>query len=246
MAFQLIYRSVLPVVQAGASIELGCSSQQGAALVIKHPAYREDSSRRRALARYMLQNYTAWLIFARQILDHDIQLRDLVLVSGYDLTADWATATFADRSKDSSITFQVGSPYLGSVEVNMWGEWSTSAQISHRCGPQPLTPPRHTVHCDNEHEDHVPHAIKPPLFDQCIFIRSFRVKERSYLLPATIKAAGEESEDFDRYDEPNSPDLALIECYDHLAIADGCSRTTTVSISVFVERSHFDDIPCLL
>ncbi|KAI5118155.1 hypothetical protein M0805_000534 [Coniferiporia weirii] len=180
--------AIVPVVQAGASIELACSKQQGAALVIKHPAYREDSSRRRALSRYMLQHYPTWLTFARSNLDQDIRLKDLLLVTGCDLTADWATAAFTDSSQENSISFQVGFSGFASAQARFWGEWSSSTRVRHRCGPQPLMPP---AVLDAGSRSDVFHADPLSEFNQCIFVRAFRVHERPYFLPNVIKGSAD-------------------------------------------------------
>ena len=56
----------------------------------------------------MLKNYRSWVHFARDRLGRDITVKDVVLVTGRDLTNQWATATFVERHRDAGISFQVG------------------------------------------------------------------------------------------------------------------------------------------
>lgn len=182
----VIISGSLPV---GASVELECMSRQGAALVIKHHANREDTSCKLALREYMLKNYKSWFAFIRNRLKAYVQLSDLILVTGCDMTADWATAVFVSNATKASIAFNVGDS-MGSAQAAAWGSWNTSRAINvpNRCGPQSsagLTSsassgdlvPRRDI---NENAD----------FNQCIFIRGFRVKERLFFSRKLVAAAG--------------------------------------------------------
>lgn len=143
----------------------------------------------------MLKNYRTWLTFARDVLDLDVELRDIVLVTGCDMTANWATATFTDRTINAVVSFQAGQAAVG-AETSLWGSWQTSVGVPHRCGPQPMHPPS-------------PGEITPlplvPAFNQCIFIRTYRVHERPMFLPNTIIAnAGPHKLDKNYPDAPGS------------------------------------------
>lgn len=138
----------------------------------------------------MLKNYRAWVHFARTRLNRDVHLRDIVLVTGCDLTADWATATFVDRAMDASISFQAGEMIIGNAGLAMWGSWNASVAVPHRCGPLPVVRPDRTPPTSAVSEDA---NLQPssPAFNQCIFLRGYRVRERLRLLPTIIKAGAE-------------------------------------------------------
>lgn len=187
----MLYRSGVP---ANASIQFCVWNQQGAALVIKHPAYREDTRSEKNLKDYMLQHYRSWIAFFRDNLGYDVALQDIILVTGCDLTADWEMATFNERTTQCDIEFKVGDPAFGpSGSSAFWGTWQSSIHAPHRCGPCPTQPPvspndPSTVDNAISQEDG---PDKGPKYNQCIFLRGFRVRERKLLAPQVIQDAAE-------------------------------------------------------
>lgn len=197
------------MVPVGASVNLSCSNQRGAALLIKYRAEREDSNRPLALADCMLKNYKNWLAFARGRLFQDIELRDLVLVTGCDITRDWATATFTERSVDGSISFQAGAPSTGNAEVSFWGSWRTSTSIPHRCGPQSINNSFQNSGDSLIPTDDTSQRQTTPKSDQCIFIRAYRVHERPMFLPNVIRAAAGPSDLPKYHPDASSPSTVI-------------------------------------
>ncbi|EJD01902.1 uncharacterized protein FOMMEDRAFT_29043 [Fomitiporia mediterranea MF3/22] len=217
------HRSPLPAgpmhstscIPANASIKFSTSNQQGAALVIRHPAYREDVLQETALEACLLKNYNSWLVFIRDDLERRITLRDIVLVTGCDLTADWATAVFVEKSTQCEVEFKACDPAsLTTGSVGFWGTWQSSVNVPHRCGPCPVQPPstpstRHTI--EPVQQLNTDPLLVEPNYNQCIFLRGFRVQDRRVLSPKIIKAAAEPKDlDMDR-DSDAAPVIALLE-----------------------------------
>lgn len=204
-------------IQTGVTVNLECSNRQGAALLIKHPAYREDALRRRDLRKYMLKHYRTWLPFIRDNLGREIELSEVVLVTGCDLTADWATAAFVEGSKKASISFTVGDPIVATAQASLWGSWQTSVNVPHRCGPSPSTRPV-------PNDALVPRVDASPAteFNQCIFIRSFRMMERPLFLPPVLKAAAGYQTYEKQHDSDHTP----------------CVRSGPVSTGLVVQESN--------
>ncbi|KAH8103698.1 hypothetical protein DFH11DRAFT_1488286, partial [Phellopilus nigrolimitatus] len=163
---------------AGARIRLVCERRRGAALITKNIIKCEDAVREKALKEYMLANCDSWHEFAISE-GRDIQLHDIILVTGCDLTTDWAMATFNERSSGVEVSFEVGSPSLVvSAGVSLWGKWSSTVEIPYRCGPiLPST-----------------ESLTDP-FNQCVFIRGYRIARRLFWLKKLSAAA--EPKDFD-------------------------------------------------
>ncbi|KAH8117720.1 hypothetical protein DFH11DRAFT_854157 [Phellopilus nigrolimitatus] len=176
-------------MEPGAKVKLVCESRQGAALITKNFIKCEDAVRMKAMKDYIGKNCDSWHKFAISE-GRDIQLHDLILVTGCDLTTDWAMATFNERSSGVEVSFEVGGP-VASAGFSIWGEWSSTVDIPYRCGPI-LT---------NS-------ALKSPLteqFNQCVFIRGFRKARRLPWFKKLYAAA--EPKDFDG--EPSSSDFSL-------------------------------------
>lgn len=177
MATLINVSSVLPV---GASIQLSCSSEQGAVLILKEGALRNDSSKITLLGQELKLHYKTWYTFLCDTFGK-MPLRNMVFVTGCDLTTDWATATFLDRARSGRVSFRVSDPSSDSISVALWGDWETSTSVPVRCGPSP--------------DQKALHAKGEPKNNQCIFIRGWRVSERIKPLPLKIVAAAEPKDD---------------------------------------------------
>lgn len=138
-SFAKSYSNVLllsPCILANSTVKFEMSGRRSAALVIKYPVFREESSRERRLEGYMLQSYRSWFTFIHDILGCQVTLGDIILVTGCDLTADWATETFVEKSSQFKFEFKVGDPaMLASGSAAAWGTWQSSINVPSRCGP---------------------------------------------------------------------------------------------------------------
>ncbi len=155
----------------------------------------------------------------------------MVLVTGHDMTNEWATATVVDRTLNCEIEFKAGdnsSPF-GVISASAWGSWTSSVNLPLRFGP--IRPPdrntaRTNLSNNSTHSDAYEvtnaHAVEPsdpttsnydesnePSPNQCIFLRGYRVFVRP-LFPHKIKAAAEPKDDNSREsDEDSNGPLAV-------------------------------------
>lgn len=139
---------------ANASFAFRCTADRGWALVIRQRTLWDDTSAPGHLKLCMLSHYKEWLGFANTI-NPGLKLNQIVLLTGFDLTGDWAIASFNRTEVDSSITFTVGE----NGATADWGSWVIlRGQLS--------SPPRFS-----------PERRPSDAKDQCVFIRTFRVQE---------------------------------------------------------------------
>ncbi|KAI5116742.1 hypothetical protein M0805_000436 [Coniferiporia weirii] len=178
-----------------ANVNFSVSSHQAAALFIKYSAERSDATRLAHYRKYMLKNYRSWLKLLRDDLGFDVNLRDIVFVTGHDLTANWATATFVGSAVHRGAQLTAGSPSTLTASASISGAWESSVSIPIRIGPKPDRTP---LPLPQTQEGDETVRGNDPVKDQCIFIRGFRVSER-LLVPRVIKAAASpEDLDMDR------------------------------------------------
>ncbi|THH10538.1 hypothetical protein EW145_g1246 [Phellinidium pouzarii] len=165
---------------AHASVSFSVSSHQAAALYIKHCADRKDAARLEQFKKYMLRNYRSWLKFIRDDLGFGVGLRDLIFVTGHDLTANWATATFVGSAVHQGAKLNAGKSPVASVGASLSGTWESSISIPIRTGPNLFSNQSGPQESDA--------GATEPFKNQCIFIRGFRISEK-LLVPRIIKAA---------------------------------------------------------
>lgn len=199
-----IFCRITVPLQAGASIRFSCSKEQGAALIIKQRAYREDLNQEGTLERLMIKNHRHWLMFMQSSRGLSVNLSDIVFVKGYDLTAEWAITTFAKSDGDTNVDFTVGDSLgIAQVFASGWVKWESSQGVGVRCGPNYLRPPSLT-----EDPSTKTSAQGPVPFNQCIFLRGFRVISRR-LLPNELEAAAE-PEDMERHHDTEEDGSVLV------------------------------------
>ena len=171
-------------LEPGAKFSFELTGKRGAALVTKYPTYRKDTMLESAFESYTKHHYESWVAFARhKQYGNDIQP---VLVSGFDMTRDFAMVAYSneDASLESDLTIAV--PVLGSASASLWGTWHTRCSPHTNVGPQQLDPlPR---------ERAVDFPSSPLTeagsieFDQCVFVRYYTMRLRRWMFPKVIRA----------------------------------------------------------
>jgi hypothetical protein len=100
-------------------------------------------------------------------------MQDITLVTGISLTRDWAVFAYNAKSEtDVSIRFQIDS--VGpSFSAGAWGRWRSEQSVHTNQGPIPSEP-------DDESSTAPVVAIPGPPkgYNQCVFIKGFRVRFR--------------------------------------------------------------------
>ncbi|KLO18859.1 hypothetical protein SCHPADRAFT_103211 [Schizopora paradoxa] len=216
------------VFPVGFTIRLSCADHQGAALVIKRRAVREDTRCRKAFRDLMLRRHQAWYAFARDELQTDTTMDDILLVTGHIMTNEWATATVVEKTRNCEMRFNYGSGLgtLGDASASVWGSWTSSVSLPLRFGPTSLPPPRADSNSTSVHisttntssptdQPLVPQTanveddIDPPP-NQCIFVRGYRLILRPPFFLRKIKAAAEPKDEDGRSRDQNKHSVLVV------------------------------------
>ena len=168
-------------MEPGARVAFALTHKQGAALITKHPTHREDIEREHTFENYIKQHYDSWVDFGREH-GHGETLRP-VLVTGVDLTREFATVAYSDNHTRMECEFSVGIPAAASGSVSMWGSWSTPGLVHTNCGPHPS---RTRVNRSSAEGPTLESEI-PDEYDQCVFIRYYTIRRRIFI-PTVLKA----------------------------------------------------------
>ncbi len=168
-------------------IRFRCADEQAAVLVLKQHAVRDSVHRPEGLERYIKLNHKSWCRFARDVARISIEDEEIVFVSGFVKTAQWALAAAAYHAKAGEFLF--GGEFGPSAKATFSVETTTTSVMSveQRCsGVRPS-------------------ALYPNLagdrFDQCIFVHRYKFKNRLSLFPTVLRAAAQD----DTLDPPRSP-----------------------------------------
>ena len=105
----------------------------------------------------MLGHYREWHTFAEtECQQVDIKPCDLILVSGCDMTRQWATATYIRHNREMSAALRAQVAPVAEAKFSLSAGWRTTQPVRTREGPDSET----------------------LVNNQCIFLRGFYVKER--------------------------------------------------------------------
>ena len=168
----------------GVSFSFEITEKQGAALVTKDHTYRADVVRRAAFEEYTKRHYISWVTFARNK-QHGSDIKP-VLISGIDMTREFAMMAYSNNGTKLSSTFTISVPLLASASASVWGKWETQGIVHTNCGPQicPLPP----LPAAQGPSDIRTREI-PKQYNQCVFIRYYTMRWRALMFPKVMKAA---------------------------------------------------------
>ena len=182
----VFFRTLLDVcsrtLELSPSISFRLTGDQGAALLTKYPAYREDIQRERMFEEYTKEHYDSWVVFARDA-GHGNDIKPL-LVTGVDMTRDFAMVSYSDGD-DNDLTAEFTTSPPG---ASAWGTWQTTGVVYTNCGPQPCRPPSLTQTADPASSSNSPPETDPDEYNQCVFIRYYTMRKRLWI-PRLLKAA---------------------------------------------------------
>ena len=162
---------------------LSFTNEKGAALILPSEACREDTMNLKLFKEHMLKYYRQWYTFALTECQRDIKLSDLILVTGCDLTRQWAMATYFRRNREISAALAAQAAPVAEAKFSLSAGWRTTQPMNTRRGPPQALhlQPRQD---DNEAQDDNRTLVN----NQCIFLRGFYVKERLVWGPRVMKA----------------------------------------------------------
>jgi len=154
------------LLEPGSSISFKLTGGQGAALLTKYPIRREDVQLGGTFKEYTKEHYDSLVAFARER-GHPDDIRPF-LVTGVDMTRDFAMMTYSKDDNDLTVEFTISAPGIASP----WGAWRTPGAVYTNCGPQP---DNGRVGTDSDG------------YNQCVFVRYYTVRKRLWI-PRVIKA----------------------------------------------------------
>ena len=155
--------------------------KQGAALITKYPTYREDVERERTFESYAKRHYDSWVDFAREH-GHGENMKP-VLVTGVDLTREFATIAYSDNHTHMECEFSAGVPAMATASMSLWGSWRTQGLVHTNCGPHPFP----TRGNRSSNEGPTLESVIPEEYNQCAFLRYYTIRRRVFI-PTVLKA----------------------------------------------------------
>ena len=190
-------RSVAPVssstlvahfrmLEPGIKISFELTEEQGAALVTKYPTYREDVELESIFKAYTKRHYDSWVAFACDA-GHGDDIKP-VLVTGVDMTRDFAMMAYSNNGASLASEFTTSVPGVASTSASAWGRWRTEGLVHTKCGPQLRYPPLPTQTDSTSSGDrHTENVLDE--YNQCVFVRYYTMRKRALVFPMVIKAA---------------------------------------------------------
>lgn len=167
----------------GVSFSFEFAKKPGAALITKCRTFQADVDLEAAFEEYTKRHYNSWVAFAREKkCGNDIKP---VLVTGVDMTRDFAMMTYSGDGTCLSSKFTVSAPIPTSTSGSAWGKWETSGIVHTNWGPQlcPL-PPLTELENSSTNVTEIPQQ-----FNQCVFVRYYTMRWKAFMFPKVIKAA---------------------------------------------------------
>ena len=126
----------------------------------------------RVFEEYTKEHYDSWVAFARER-GHPNDIKP-VLVTGVDMTRDFAMISYSNDGDDMTADFTLSAPGVAFP----WGNWRAPGVVYTNCGPQPCRPPSGNSHTE----------IISDEYNQCVFVRYYTMRKRLGI-PRVIKAA---------------------------------------------------------
>jgi len=175
------------MLEPGISISFELTEKQGVALVTKYRTYREDAELESAFKAYTKRHYDSWVAFARDT-GHGDDIRP-VIVTGVDMTRDFAMMAYANSGASLASEFTTSVPTVASASVSAWGTWRTEGLVHTNCGPRLCRPPSSTQTADPTSLGDNGAETVPDEYNQCVFVRYYTMRKRALMFPTVIRAA---------------------------------------------------------
>ena len=140
---------------------------------------------RKLFKEHMLKYYRQWYTFASTDCQRDIELCDLILVTGFHLTRQWAMATYFRENRQISAALAAEAAPVAVANFSLSAGWSTTqpTSIHTRQGPPQVLDLQ--ARQDNNETQNDNRTLAN---NQCVFLRGFYLKERLIWGPRVMKA----------------------------------------------------------
>ena len=148
----------------------------------KYLTHREDIQLTGNFEKYAKDHYDSWVAFARDA-GHGNDIKP-VLVTGVDMTRDFAMMSYSTNDVNLTSEFTTSAPGVGSV----WGTWRATGSVHTNCGPHLYYSPSPTETTDPVSSGNSDAEAVSDEDNQCVFVRYYTVRKRLGI-PRVIKAA---------------------------------------------------------
>jgi len=193
------------MVEPDAKVAFELTRKEGAALITRYPTYREAIERDKTFVEYVEKHFDSWVDFAESG-GHPEDIRP-VLVTGVDLTRDFAMIAYSDNQTRMECGFSAAVPGVASASASMWGSWNNTGLVHKNCGPPPTRGSR------NSSESSAPESEIPDGYTQCVFIKYYKYRRghavRKILGLPTVLKAGAGPHQLPKGDRENSGEEGL-------------------------------------
>ena len=162
---------------------LSFTNEKGAALILPYEACREDTLYDELFRRHMLSHYRQWYNFVLTKCHRNMKLCDLILVTGCDMSRQWATATYFRHIREISGALEAQVAPVVEAKFSLSAGWRTTQTVSTRRGPP------QALHQQTRPDYETQNDSETLVNNQCIFLRGFYVKDRLWGIgPKAMKA----------------------------------------------------------
>ena len=154
----------------------GCSGPSGAVLVLPEGGSRVDLRKQGLFFDYAAQHGIGWYQFVNGSLGRRVQNGSLYLVTGCDKNPAWGVASYSDPSSSGNpdVSLKFKAVELGKDGTTRAYSWDDYNSVAVRTGYQQVEPNRVD-----------PDSSEPgtnPTFNQCAFIRGYRISVQPRLI----------------------------------------------------------------
>ena len=133
-------------VSVGAGANYTRSVGVGALLILGSPASSEKVYALKPLEKYVLRHYDSWVTYVKEILGHNMEKEELVLIIGWVKTkADWTTAAFNNVHANTKVSLGAQAMNIASVEGHVSHSTSVTGLQMRREGHLYKKMPANTV-----------------------------------------------------------------------------------------------------
>lgn len=171
----LITETLVSPLEPGADFSYELTGKRGAALVTRHQTYKQDALRRDAFEEYTKKHYDSWVAFSRDN-QYGSDAKP-VLVSGVDMTKDFAMAAYSHEGTSLAAERTISIPTIGSAPASLWGTWRTRGPTHTNHGPQQCVPPSSAQVTQTSSEPTSAGSVSDD-YNQCVFVRYYTMRER--------------------------------------------------------------------
>ncbi|KAF9789175.1 hypothetical protein BJ322DRAFT_526146 [Thelephora terrestris] len=171
---------VIKSLEPGLNFSVEHTGESGAALTTRHESYNEDAQLDMRFRKYTKLHYESWVEFAR-LKEYGENLRP-VLVSGFDMTKDFAMMAYSNSNTSVQAGADCHTPMFGSASVSAEFTWRTVCTPHFKDGPKERRPP-------GLRPSQAGAGTPPTEYNQCIFVRYYTMRSEFGIFPRVIRAA---------------------------------------------------------